>query len=122
MTDSLSFEAMPQAIMELMRKMDTLQSDVNLLKEKRPKDTDEPLIEIDEASKIIHKAKSTIYALARAHKLPYYKPGKMLQFKRSELMAWVETSKRATSVETKESMLEDMQRNIRHKPQSNWNK
>ena len=122
MNDNLSFEAMPQAIMELMRKMDTLQSDVNLLKEKRPKDTDEPLIEIDVASKIIHKAKSTIYALARAHKLPYYKPGKMLQFKRSELMAWVETSKRATSIETKESMLEDMQRNIRHKPQSNWNK
>ncbi|MGL5958005.1 MAG: helix-turn-helix domain-containing protein [Phocaeicola sp.] len=122
MNENLSFEAMPQAIMELMRKMDCLQKDVNLLKEKRPKETVEPLIEIDEACKLIHKAKSTIYALARERKIPYYKPGKMLQFKRSELMAWVETSRRTTSMETKESMLNEMQRTVRHKPQSNWNK
>ena len=60
MNDNLSFEAMPQAIMELMRKMDTLQSDVNLLKEKRPKDTDEPLIDTDAANTIMLKGKSAL--------------------------------------------------------------
>lgn len=47
---------------------------------------EEPMIGIEDASKILRRAKTTIYALAQARKIPYYRPGKMLQFKRSELM------------------------------------
>ncbi len=40
------------------------------------------MIGIDEACKILGRAKSTVYALTQAHKIPFYQPGKMLQFKR----------------------------------------
>ena len=49
-------------------------------------ESEEPMIGIEDACKILSRAKTTIYALAQARKIPYYRPGKMLQFKRSELM------------------------------------
>ena len=120
MQETLSFEAMPQAILELMHKVDTLRADISELKERCQPPADEPMIRIDEACKILQRAKSTVYALAQAHKIPFYQPGKMLQFKRSELMAWMESARQETSVQTRDSIIEDMQRGVRHKPKSNW--
>ena len=87
--DNITFEAMPQAISELIQKVDTLQSTVAALQKHCNKPQVEPMIGIDEACKILSRAKSTVYALTQAHKIPFYQPGKMLQFKRSELMAWM---------------------------------
>lgn len=120
MQETLSFEAMPQAILELMHKVDTLRADISELKERGRAQTPEPMIGIDEACKILHRAKSTVYALAQAHKIPFYQPGKMLQFKRSELMAWMESARQETSAQTRDSIIGDMQRSVRHKPKSNW--
>jgi len=120
MQETLSFEAMPQAILELMHKVDTLRADIGELKERCQPPADEPMIGIDEACKILQRAKSTVYALAQAHKIPFYQPGKMLQFKRSELMAWMESARQETSAQTRDSIIEDVQRGVRHKPKSNW--
>ena len=103
---------MPQAISELIKKVDTLQSTVAALQKQ--------MIGIDEACKILGRAKSTVYALTQAHKIPFYQPGKMLQFKRSELMAWMEGAKQDASSQTTESIAEQMRITVRHKPKSNW--
>ena len=95
--DSITFEARPQAISELIQKVDTLQSTVAALQKHCNKPQVEPMIGIDEACKILGRAKSTVYALTQAHKIPFYQPGKMLQFKRSELMAWDRQSTRLNS-------------------------
>ena len=116
----LTFEAMPQAIMELIDKVDTIQADISELKERHIPKVEEAMIGIDEACKILNRAKSTVYALTQAHKIPYYQPGKMLQFKRSELMAWLESGRKSTSSQTKEQIIEEMQKGVRHKPKSNW--
>ena len=49
MQETLSFEAMPQAILELMHKVDTLRADISELKECSRTQTPEPMIGIDEA-------------------------------------------------------------------------
>lgn len=116
----LTFEAMPQAILELIDKVDTIQADISELKERHIPKVEEATIGIDEACKILNRAKSTVYALTQAHKIPYYQPGKMLQFKRSELMAWLESGRKSTSFQTKEQIIEEMQKGVRHKPKSNW--
>ena len=121
MQETLTFEAMPQAILELMHKVDSLRADIGeLRKHCQPPQVSEPMIGIDEACKILGRAKSTVYALTQAHKIPFYRPGKMLQFKRSELMAWMESARQQTSVQTHDEMVEQMQRGVRHKPKSNW--
>lgn len=98
----ISFEAMPQAILELLQKVDSLHEKVSELSNRYPKQAEEAMIGIEEVCTILGRAKSTIYALTQAHKIPYYQPGKMLQFKRSELMAWMENAKHETSIQTKE--------------------
>lgn len=120
MEERLSFEAMPQAILELMRKVETLQSSIEELRGAMPKPQDEPMIGIDEACKILQRAKSTVYALTQSRKIPFYQPGKMLQFKRSELMAWMERGKQDTMATTKEDLAAAMQKGVRHKPKTSW--
>ena len=111
---------MPQAILELLQKVESIQTDVGELKERCSQKPDEPMIGIDEACKILHRAKSTVYALTQAHKIPFYQPEKMLQFKRSELMAWMENARQETNRQTRDKIINDMQQGIRHKPKSNW--
>ena len=121
MTESkITFEAMPQAISELLKKVDSLYEKVSELSNRYPKQAEEPMIGIEEACALLGRAKSTIYALTQARKIPYYQPGKMLQFKRSELMAWMENAKHETAIQTKERICEDMQKAVRHRPKSNW--
>lgn len=117
---TLTFEAMPQAILELIDKVDTIQADISELKERHIPKVEEAMIGIDEACKILNRAKSTVYALAQAHKIPYYQPGKMLQFKKSELMAWLESGRKSMASQIKEQIIEEMQKGVRHKPKSNW--
>lgn len=116
----LTFEALPQAIAELLQKVDSLHEVVSELRDRNLNQTEEPMIGIEEACAILGRAKSTIYALTQARKIPYYQPGKMLQFKRSELMSWIERSRRETSIQTKERIADEMQKGIRHYPKSNW--
>lgn len=119
MGKTLTFEAMPQAILELIDKVDMIQADLSELKKRHIPKVEEAMIGIDEACKILNRAKSTVYALTQTHKIPYYQPGKMLQFKRSELMAWLENGRKSTSSQTKEQFIEEMQKGVRHKPKSN---
>ena len=58
--DNITFEAMPQAISELIKKVDTLQSTVAALQKHCNKPQVEPMIGIDEACKILGRAKSTV--------------------------------------------------------------
>ena len=78
------------------------------------------MIGIENACKILCRAKTTIYALVQARKTPYYRPVKMLQFKRSELMQWMESAKRDNTMPTTEQLAEYMRKNIRHRLKSNW--
>lgn len=118
--NKLSFEAMPQAIFELMQKVDSIQSSIDELRVNIPKQQEEPMIGIDEACKILQRAKSTVYALTQAHKIPFYQPGKMLQFKRSELMAWMESGRQVATTMTTMDLATALTQGIRHKPKNSW--
>jgi len=48
------------------------------------------ILTIDETSTFLNLAKATIYALTSKGKIPHFKTGKKLYFKRSELIAWIE--------------------------------
>ena len=109
---------MPQAILQLIQTVNGLKEAIDDLRVNIPKPQDEPMVGIDEACRILQRAKSTIYALCQSHKIPFYQPGKMLQFKRSELMAWMEGGKQETCRQTHEDIAAAMQKGIRHKPKA----
>lgn len=53
-------------------------------------------LNIDEASDFIKMKKSSIYQLVYHRKIPFYKRGKLLLFKKAELVRWIEEKKMDT--------------------------
>lgn len=92
----LNFEELPQATAFLLEKVEELTISINEMKQllKRQTAAKEEMIGINEACEILSLAKPTVYALVQANKIPYYQPRKMLKFKRTELMEWMEKSRK----------------------------
>lgn len=51
------------------------------------------ILNINQAAKFLNLAKPTVYALTSKKKVPFFKTGKKLYFKRSELLEWIEAGK-----------------------------
>lgn len=63
----------------------------------KPIDTDKkPNYGMDLAVEVTGLSRSTIYNLVFARKMPHYKKGKRLYFKRKELEEWIDKGKRKT--------------------------
>ena len=109
---TITFDKLPEAVGYLTEQVIELKKMVSELKpspsEKRV------LIEIEDACRIIHKAKATIYTLVRKGILPAYKKGKKLYFYEDELLTWVEE-------QNYDEVLANMQSGMRRKPKHRTN-
>lgn len=61
--------------------------------EEKPKGMLDEVIDADEAAQLLHIAKQTLYTLTSKRKIPFYKQGKKILFKRSELEQWLTKGK-----------------------------
>ena len=92
--NEITFDKLPEAIAYLINEVSQLRK---LVEEKqRPTVNKRVPIEIDEACKIIMKAKPTVYTLVRKGLLPCYKHGKKLYFYEEELLEWIDKGRRKT--------------------------
>lgn len=90
----VTFDKLPEAVAYLIQTVSELK---NLIAEKKITAPEKRMpIDIDEACRIIQKAKPTIYALVRKGLLPSYKRGKKLFFFEDELIEWITKGKRKT--------------------------
>jgi excisionase family DNA binding protein len=87
----LTFEQLPKAVGEIRTKLDTIEQ---LLRQILGKDSDSPIslseyVNISEAAQILSISKQTIYGYNHQRKIPFYKRGKRVYFKRKELNDWI---------------------------------
>ncbi len=64
----------------------------NLLKETKSPPTavlDLEVLNMEQAATYIGISKATLYGLTSSRKIPYYKAGKRIHFKKSELFKWI---------------------------------
>ena len=115
MANEITFDKLPQAVSELTNQVMELRNMVAALKPAVP-DEKHLIVEIDEACKITHKAKPTIYTLARNGIIPAYKRGKKLYFYEDELLKWIEEGRKVISTKSYDEMLASMQSTVRNKP------
>ena len=115
----ITFDKLPQAITYLTEQVAELKQLVSELQ--APQSEKHLLVGIDDACRIIQKAKPTIYALVRKGILPSYKKGKKLYFYEDELMAWIENGRKNTAEQNYDQMLASMQNGVRRKPKSGFN-
>ena len=99
--DEITFNDLAQAVANLTKEVAEIKS--ILIKMQLPAvSSKRNPIGIDEACKVIGKAKSTIYSLVRKRAIPCYKNGKKLYFFEDELLTWIENGKRKTMLEIQE--------------------
>ncbi len=89
--DEITFEKLPEAVGFLIHEVNQLK---NLIEEIPRQEISQRPIEINEACKILMKAKSTVYALVRKGSIPCYKSGKKLYFYENELLEWINTGRK----------------------------
>lgn len=92
--NEITFDKLPEAIAYLINEVSQLRKLVE--GKQRPTVNKRVPIEIDEACKIIMKAKPTVYTLVRKGLLPCYKHGKKLYFYEEELLEWIDKGRRKT--------------------------
>lgn len=111
--NEITFEKMPQAIAMILSEVSNIKHLIE--KEREPIKSRKP-IEIEEACKIIMKARATVYSLARKGDLPSYKNGKRLYFYVDELLAWIDSGKRKTTAELKAEIEAETKTNKTKRP------
>lgn len=62
------------------------------------------ILNLEQVSALLNLAKPTIYSLTSKRKIPYFKKGKKLYFKKSEILVWIEQGKQKTVSEEKSEM------------------
>ena len=104
----ITFDSLPQAVAYLVDEV----AAIRLLVEKSRNPVAEKRIpiSIDEACRIIGKAKPTVYSLVRKRQIPCYKNGKKLYFFEDELMKWILNGKKKTMLEIGAEMEKEMNR------------
>lgn len=115
-TDEITFDKLPEAVAHLIKEVSEIRHLVE--KERTPIEKRTP-IEIEQACKLVMKAKPTVYALVRKGKIPCYKNGKKLYFFEDELMAWIANGKKKTIDEIKAEIEAEMS-NVRRKPKQRY--
>lgn len=111
--NEITFEKMPQAIAMILSEVSNIKHLIE--KEREPVKTRQP-IDIEGASQVIMKARSTIYYLTRKGKIPSYKNGKKIYFYKDELLAWVDAGKRKTTAELKAEIEAETKTNKTKRP------
>lgn len=96
--NEISFENLPKAVAHLTSEIAEIKSMVQNVKIPELNENRIP-IGIEDVSRIIGKAKPTIYTLVRQRKIPCYKNGKKLYFFEEELLEWISKGKRKTTSE-----------------------
>lgn len=119
MENTPSFETMPQMLAELMGQVSYLSKELASISKKlqaasRPARS-EDFIDLETACEVIHLKKPTIYKLAQKGLIPHYKPAKELLFRRSELIKWVEDSRRISKMSLEE-ISQMMTSSVKRKP------
>ncbi|WP_313382363.1 helix-turn-helix domain-containing protein [Proteiniphilum saccharofermentans] len=94
--NQISFDKLPEAVAHLIKEVTQIKEMVECNQNQNSIPTKRVPIGLEEACRIIGKAKPTVYALVRKRLLPSYKNGKKLYFFEDELVEWISNSKRKT--------------------------
>lgn len=94
-TNEISFENLPKAVAHIVKEIAEIKLLIQNVQVYESKEKSIP-IGVEEASRLIGKAKPTIYALVRQRKIPCYKYGKKLYFFEEELLEWISKGKKKT--------------------------
>ena len=99
MTENPSFEQLPTEVSKLSKKLDNIER--LLIEKNEPLTTDQQdkLLNIQEASELLHLTVPTLYSKVSRGELPVMKRTKRLYFSREDLMEYIRAGRKKTNIE-----------------------
>jgi excisionase family DNA binding protein len=96
----LTFEQLPGAVAKILESLERIEKQLN--QEHNPPTDNGPFMNIQEVAEFLNLSVPTIYGYVHKQAFPHYKAGKRLNFKKSELIEWILSSRRKslTEIET----------------------
>jgi excisionase family DNA binding protein len=110
----ISFDNLPEAVGYLIKEISEMKEFIS--QQRNPSQGKRLPVGIDDACKIIGKAKPTVYSLVQKRLIPCYKVGKKLYFYEDELLDWIAIGRKKSIAETKAELEKQICQEIRHKP------
>ncbi len=104
----MTFNDIPQAMSYLINKVDKIEEILEERQEKETPPETKQWMSLKELSEYHpdHPAAPTVYGWVRNNQIPYYKIGKKLSFKKSEIDAWLEESRTMSNAEAVENAIQ----------------
>ena len=94
----ITFEKLPQAVTQLIDKVDSIER-LLLSQNNTPPPEEDKLLTIRDAAEILHLSVPTVYGLVQRAEVPVCKRGKRLYFSKQEITAWVMAGRKKTASE-----------------------
>ncbi len=94
----ITFEKLPQAVTQLIHKLDEIERILLSQNIEAPHEEDK-LLTIREAAEILHLSIPTVYGLVQRAEVPVCKRGKRLYFSKQELVSWIMSGRKKTVTE-----------------------
>jgi excisionase family DNA binding protein len=82
-----------------LAKMEVLMSELMAKLAEKESNCEETIGDLEDCSEWIKRSPSTIYKLTSQRRIPHFKNGKRLLFKKSEVLAWLEKDRQFTNEE-----------------------
>ena len=104
MDKPITFETLPEAMSYLIGRVEKLESVISSHLQKSSAQAEDRWMNTKELREYLpdHPAECTVYSWVAARAIPCHKTGKKLQFLKSEIDAWIMSSKRKTEDEMEE--------------------
>ena len=80
-----------EAINQRLSTIESLLSDIHGLN--KTDNSGNEILSIQQAMELTHLAKQTIYGLVSSKRIPFFKKGKKLYFKKDEVLEWLESER-----------------------------
>jgi len=112
--NEITFDNLPEAVGYLIKEIGEIKEIMS--QQRKPPQSKRLPIGIDDACRIVGKAKSTIYVLVQKRLIPCCKVGKKLYFYEDELLDWIATGRKKSIAETKNQLETQIYQGIRRQP------
>jgi excisionase family DNA binding protein len=97
----------------ILERLDRIEKAINNLNPSDTINVEEKTMDIIELANYIKVAKTSIYGLTNQKKIPYYKLGKKLHFKKSEIDEWIFSKRIKTRDDIEKEAMEYISKNPR---------
>lgn len=99
----LSFEEIPELLIELTAKIEALEIHFDQLKPNVAEQTQDEIMDVSETARFLKLSVQTIYGKVQSGEIPVMKRSKKLYFSKNELLAYLRQGRRKTNIEIQEA-------------------